>query len=99
MTVDHKLDLADLECGDLAIALMKALKGINVNNMRELLNDRDQQTVYLNPDCGFGTFADRPVNTTEIAQKKLEAIARAAGELRKGMKYKSGHSTNIRSID
>lgn len=80
--VDHKLDLADMGCGDLAIALMKALKGINVNKVRELLKYRDPQTVYLNPDCGFGTFADRPVNTTEIAQKKLEAIARAAGELR-----------------
>lgn len=83
IAINHKLDLADRGCGDLTIALMKAMKGINVNNMRELLKDRDPQTVYLNPDCGFGTFADRPVNTAEIAQKKLAAIAREEEELRK----------------
>lgn len=33
-------------------------------------------------DCGFGTFADRPVNTTEIAQQKLHRIAEAAEALR-----------------
>jgi 5-methyltetrahydropteroyltriglutamate--homocysteine methyltransferase len=54
------------------------------NKVLKLLEYRDPGTIYLNPDCGFGTFADRPVNSTEIAQKKLEAIVQAADELRDG---------------
>jgi 5-methyltetrahydropteroyltriglutamate--homocysteine methyltransferase len=34
--------------------------------------------VFLNPDCGFGTFSNRPVNRSEIAFKKLRAIVEAA---------------------
>jgi 5-methyltetrahydropteroyltriglutamate--homocysteine methyltransferase len=33
--------------------------------------------VFLNPDCGFGTFSNRPVNSSEIAYKKLKAIVDA----------------------
>jgi methionine synthase II (cobalamin-independent) len=32
------------------------------------------ERVFLNPDCGFGTFSNRPVNSSEIAFKKLQAI-------------------------
>ena len=52
------------------------------SKVRELLKYRDPRTVFLNPDCGFGTFADRPVNSAAIAAKKLRAIADAAAELR-----------------
>lgn len=38
--------------------------------------------VLLNPDCGFATFADNPVTSSEIAEKKLAAIANAAAILR-----------------
>jgi 5-methyltetrahydropteroyltriglutamate--homocysteine methyltransferase len=38
--------------------------------------------VHLNPDCGFGTFAERPVATTETARKKLASLAAAARRLR-----------------
>jgi 5-methyltetrahydropteroyltriglutamate--homocysteine methyltransferase len=34
--------------------------------------------VFLNPDCGFATFSNRPVNSAEIAFKKLRAIVEAA---------------------
>jgi len=40
------------------------------------------QRVLLNPDCGFATFADNPVNVAEIAEQKLAAIARVAAGLR-----------------
>ena len=33
--------------------------------------------VFLNPDCGFGTFSNRPVNGSEVAYKKLKAIVEA----------------------
>jgi 5-methyltetrahydropteroyltriglutamate--homocysteine methyltransferase len=38
--------------------------------------------LFLNPDCGFGTFATRPVNSPEVAVAKLTAIVRAAEILR-----------------
>ena len=34
--------------------------------------------LWLNPDCGFGTFSSRPVNTPEVASRKLRAIVQAA---------------------
>jgi 5-methyltetrahydropteroyltriglutamate--homocysteine methyltransferase len=40
------------------------------------------ERIYLNPDCGFGTFADRPVGTAEVAFKKLCTLSRAAEILR-----------------
>jgi 5-methyltetrahydropteroyltriglutamate--homocysteine methyltransferase len=38
--------------------------------------------VLLNPDCGFATFADNPVNAARVAEAKLAAIAEAARRLR-----------------
>ena len=38
--------------------------------------------VALNPDCGFGCFANRCVNDHETAAGKLGAMAAAARELR-----------------
>jgi methionine synthase II (cobalamin-independent) len=39
--------------------------------------------LFLNTDCGFGCFANRPVNVEEIAFKKLCAIVEAAKVLRR----------------
>lgn len=41
------------------------------------------EQIYLNPDCGFGTFSNSPVATSGIAALKMQAIAKAAKELRK----------------
>jgi 5-methyltetrahydropteroyltriglutamate--homocysteine methyltransferase len=38
--------------------------------------------IFLNPDCGFGTFSNRPVNSAETATSKLRAIVDAARVLR-----------------
>lgn len=38
--------------------------------------------IFLNPDCGFGTFSSRPMNTWEIASAKVAAMVAAACELR-----------------
>lgn len=40
------------------------------------------ERVFLNPDCGFGTFSNRPMNTREIAVAKVAAMAAAARDLR-----------------
>ncbi len=40
--------------------------------------------LWLNPDCGFGTFSNRPVNDSKVAFRKLKAMAAAAKQLREG---------------
>ncbi len=39
------------------------------------------ERLFLNPDCGFGTFSNRPVNRADIAFKKLKAIVDAVRPL------------------
>jgi 5-methyltetrahydropteroyltriglutamate--homocysteine methyltransferase len=45
----------------------------------------DPSKIYLNPDCGFGTFAERPVNDATTASAKLQSISTAARRLRQGI--------------
>lgn len=40
------------------------------------------ERIWLNPDCGFGTFSNRPVNEVETATRKLEAMVAGARLLR-----------------
>lgn len=54
-----------------------------VSKAKEALKYFDPSKIYLNPDCGFGTFAERPMNTPKVAFEKLRTIAKAAEELRK----------------
>ena len=54
-----------------------------VNKVKEALEYFPAESIYINPDCGFGTFAERPMNTPEVAFKKLKVIEEAAGKLRK----------------
>lgn len=53
--------------------------------VREVTRFFDSSKVYLNPDCGFGTFAERPVNDAVTATAKLRSIATAAKKLRQEM--------------
>ncbi len=53
-----------------------------VKRVREATRFFDPSQIYLNPDCGFGTFAERPVNDTKTAFAKLRSISLAAQELR-----------------
>jgi 5-methyltetrahydropteroyltriglutamate--homocysteine methyltransferase len=41
------------------------------------------EKLWLNPDCGFGTFSNSPVNTAPLAEAKMKAIGDAAKTLRK----------------
>jgi 5-methyltetrahydropteroyltriglutamate--homocysteine methyltransferase len=38
--------------------------------------------IFLNPDCGFGSFAARPMNAPAVAAAKLRAMSAAARDLR-----------------
>ena len=40
------------------------------------------EALYLNPDCGFGTFSSRPMNGADVAEAKLRVMAEAARILR-----------------
>ena len=50
--------------------------------MREALQYLPPERLFVNPDCGFGTFSNRPVNTLAIAEAKLTAMVEAANRLR-----------------
>ena len=53
-----------------------------VQRVKEVLRYFEPSKIYLNPDCGFGTFAERCVNTPETAYRKLKSIGEAAEMLR-----------------
>ena len=53
-----------------------------VERAEEALKWLPKEKVWLNPDCGFATFANRPVNTMEIIEKKLIQLDKAKKYLR-----------------
>jgi 5-methyltetrahydropteroyltriglutamate--homocysteine methyltransferase len=42
----------------------------------------DPSRIYLNPDCGFATFAETPLNSAKTAYAKLVAMSTASSNLR-----------------
>lgn len=75
----------------------KAVLGLGVMNPRlddtesiELMTKKVHQVlkylpaekIYLNPDCGFATFAQKPVNIMENIEKKIEILNRLKEEMR-----------------
>ena len=54
-----------------------------VERVKEMLEYFEPSRIYLNPDCGFGTFAERNINSVEGAFQKMKVISQAAMELRK----------------
>jgi 5-methyltetrahydropteroyltriglutamate--homocysteine methyltransferase len=49
---------------------------------RRALDHYPAAKIFLNPDCGFGTFSSRPMNNPAVAAGKLAALAEAASLLR-----------------
>jgi 5-methyltetrahydropteroyltriglutamate--homocysteine methyltransferase len=54
-----------------------------IDRVKDALGYFEPGQIYLNPDCGWGTFAERPMNTTDVAARKLKTIVEAARELRR----------------
>ena len=50
--------------------------------VREALQFVPKERLFLNPDCGFGTFSARPMNDMAVAGAKLRSLCRAADILR-----------------
>jgi len=53
-----------------------------VKRVRALAEFIAPERIFLNPDCGFGTFAERPVADAQTAFSKLAVLAAAARKLR-----------------
>ena len=53
--------------------------------VREALNYWSPDRIFLNPDCGFGCFANRCDNEEQIAYEKLKAMVAAARLVRAGL--------------
>lgn len=54
-----------------------------IAQVEKALEFYDPSQLWLNPDCGFGTFSNSPVNTAPLAEAKMKAISDAAAILRK----------------
>ncbi len=53
-----------------------------IEKAEEALKFIPKEKIWLNPDCGFATFSNRPVSTFEIIEKKLEQLQIAKNALR-----------------
>jgi 5-methyltetrahydropteroyltriglutamate--homocysteine methyltransferase len=53
-----------------------------VSAVRHALKFYPADRIFLNPDCGFATFSNSPVNSAALAARKMRAIVSAASELR-----------------
>lgn len=54
-----------------------------VRRAEEALQYLPKERLWLNPDCGFATFANRPVNVLPCIEKKLQELHLAQEYLRK----------------
>jgi len=52
------------------------------SRVRQAMFSFDASRIWLNPDCGFGTFAERPVADLAVATAKVRAMTEAARTLR-----------------
>ena len=53
-----------------------------LNRVEEVMQYISKERIWLNPDCGFATFANRPVSTMDIIDKKLARLNEAKNILR-----------------
>lgn len=53
-----------------------------ISSVESALKYVPAQKIFLNPDCGFGTFAQRPMNDVDTALRKLRVCSEAAQILR-----------------
>ncbi len=53
-----------------------------VERVEKALRFFEPEQIFLNPDCGFGCFANRCVNDEQTAFRKLRSICDAAAVMR-----------------
>ena len=60
---------------------IESLEGI-ISRVKEVMKFIPKERIWLNPDCGFATFANRPVSTMDVIDKKLARLNEAKNSLR-----------------
>jgi 5-methyltetrahydropteroyltriglutamate--homocysteine methyltransferase len=53
-----------------------------LGKVKEATQYLSPEQIFLNPDCGFGTFAQRPMNTVARAKGKIRMMVQATQILR-----------------
>ena len=53
-----------------------------VEKVEKVLKFLPPERIWLNSDCGFATFANRPLNSFEVIEAKLRAMTEASKILR-----------------
>ena len=53
-----------------------------ISRVKEVMKFIPKERIWLNPDCGFATFANRPVSTMDVIDKKLARLTEAKNSLR-----------------
>lgn len=53
-----------------------------IKRVEEALKFVPKERLFLNPDCGFATFSNRPVNTFKIIDEKLSKLNKAVSFLK-----------------
>ena len=53
-----------------------------ISRVKEVMKFIPKERIWLNPDCGFATFANRPVSTMDVIDKKLTRLNEAKNSLR-----------------
>jgi 5-methyltetrahydropteroyltriglutamate--homocysteine methyltransferase len=69
-----------------------------VERVKEALQYLPPERIFLNPDCGFGTFSSRPMNSVKVAIRKLEALVQAATVLRADYPGTGGGPSDRRTL-
>jgi 5-methyltetrahydropteroyltriglutamate--homocysteine methyltransferase len=69
-----------------------------VERVKEALQYLPPERIFLNPDCGFGTFSSRPMNSVKVATRKLEALVQAATVLRADYPGTGGGPSDRRTL-
>lgn len=54
-----------------------------LSRAEEALTYLPKEKVWLNPDCGFATFSNSPVNMLETISSKISSLTEAAFMLRR----------------
>jgi 5-methyltetrahydropteroyltriglutamate--homocysteine methyltransferase len=75
------LPFADKELGlgvvNPRIAEVESVDGVR-RSIERALELYGSGRVFINPDCGFASFSNRPVNASEVAEQKLKVMVEAA---------------------
>ena len=54
-----------------------------IQSAKKALQYVSTEQLWLNPDCGFATFSNRPVNEMDTIIQKVSNMVQAAKELRR----------------